>query len=606
MKPWKSTLTYWRSEESKQQFEKQKSKAKMERYYNSKVRSISFKPGDVVYRNNDASRAEDTRKLGPKWEGPYEVTEALGKGAYKLRGRDGKQLLRTWNISNLKKFKETVVNPSLFATGSSSIGGTESIPVGFSDLTGNDFLVGDIRTVIDPDSDLQKVFHPSKFFASVRGMEHDQLFAEFNVGAARQMTLSAEVRMRTEYNIKEKRMLKSVVDDQAEVLKVKEEEVKDLKAQLLLKEAEAAEAIRLRAKAFKFETAEKSLQDEIMSLKERNAALEKEKGELGVRVVDLSASVKVREQEVVALDVVVTTVKLQNDRLVDQVHELETSSAGLREKVAVYKNCMSQLENFQDERMKEVNDKFDKLDVDVIEMALHLEERFYPHLLTTIVGRRWLLTHGIKLAIAKCLHSPEYLSALGAAICKACGMGWPLGLPMAKKELQDVNFSLLAELKSNKDASIKTLMNILRLEEPVAERLGLQESQPHTDQLMFLIHHSLDQTVVGATFLSFSLDVSHNRVQKIRDNIANHRSSLCDVFISIVEPLSSVALEGMESTSGTVPETTTALSVTFASVCSTPPISMDDYEITHAEDQGNTGADVEPFPNVDDAELIIS
>ncbi|GJV31562.1 reverse transcriptase domain-containing protein [Tanacetum coccineum] len=56
-----------------------KSKAKMERYYNSKVRSISFKPGDLVYRNNDASRADDTGKLGLKWEGPYVVTEALGR-----------------------------------------------------------------------------------------------------------------------------------------------------------------------------------------------------------------------------------------------------------------------------------------------------------------------------------------------------------------------------------------------------------------------------------------------------------------------------------------------------------------------------------------------
>ncbi|GJR86068.1 reverse transcriptase domain-containing protein [Tanacetum coccineum] len=80
-----------------------KSKARMEKYYNAKVRNTSFKPGDLVYRNNDASRAEDTGKLVPKWEGPYEVTEALGKGAYKLRDRDGKQLPRTWNISNLKK-----------------------------------------------------------------------------------------------------------------------------------------------------------------------------------------------------------------------------------------------------------------------------------------------------------------------------------------------------------------------------------------------------------------------------------------------------------------------------------------------------------------------
>ncbi|GJR03894.1 reverse transcriptase domain-containing protein [Tanacetum coccineum] len=80
-----------------------KSKAIMEKYYNSKVKNTSFKPGDLVYRNNDASHTEDTWKLGPKWEGSYEVTEALGKGAYKLRDRDGKQLPQTWNVSNLKK-----------------------------------------------------------------------------------------------------------------------------------------------------------------------------------------------------------------------------------------------------------------------------------------------------------------------------------------------------------------------------------------------------------------------------------------------------------------------------------------------------------------------
>ncbi|GJS19911.1 hypothetical protein Tco_0448543 [Tanacetum coccineum] len=75
----------------------------MEKYYNSKVRSTSFKPVDLVYHSNDASRAEEIGKLGLKWEGPYEVTEALDKGTYKLRDRDGKQLPRTWNVRNLKK-----------------------------------------------------------------------------------------------------------------------------------------------------------------------------------------------------------------------------------------------------------------------------------------------------------------------------------------------------------------------------------------------------------------------------------------------------------------------------------------------------------------------
>ncbi|GJZ78693.1 reverse transcriptase domain-containing protein [Tanacetum coccineum] len=80
-----------------------KSKAKMEKYYNARVRNTSFKPGDLVYRNNEASHAEDGGKLGPKWEGPYEVTKALGKGAYKLRDHNGNILPRTWNICNLKK-----------------------------------------------------------------------------------------------------------------------------------------------------------------------------------------------------------------------------------------------------------------------------------------------------------------------------------------------------------------------------------------------------------------------------------------------------------------------------------------------------------------------
>ncbi|GJT08454.1 hypothetical protein Tco_0842916 [Tanacetum coccineum] len=339
-------------------------------------------------------------------------------------------------------------------------------------------------------------------------------------------------------------------------------------------EAEAAKAIRLRAEASKFEAVKKSFEDEIRSLKERNTALEKEKGELDVGVGDLAASVKVREQEVADLDAMVTSVKSHNGRLVYQVHELETSSARLKEKVT--------------------------LDTDFVAVALYLEEKLYPRLLTTMVGRRWLLTYGMKLAIVKCLHSPEYLSALRGAISKAIEKGMQDGIAVGITHGQE------AGLVSNKDASIKNVMNILRLEETLAERLGLNVSQPHVDQLMIPIHQSRDQTVIGATSLSFSLDVSHNRVQNIRDNIANHRSALHDVFVPLSESLSSVGLEGTEGTSGTTPATTTALSTTFASRSSIPPISTDDYEVLHTDGREGTGADVNPFPNVDDAELNTS
>nr|GEY21164.1 reverse transcriptase domain-containing protein [Tanacetum cinerariifolium] len=64
---------------------------------------LKMTKGDFVYRSNNASHTVDGGKLGPKWEGPYEVTEALEDGAYKLRSMDGTVLPRTWNITNLKR-----------------------------------------------------------------------------------------------------------------------------------------------------------------------------------------------------------------------------------------------------------------------------------------------------------------------------------------------------------------------------------------------------------------------------------------------------------------------------------------------------------------------
>ncbi|GJZ89233.1 hypothetical protein Tco_0661015 [Tanacetum coccineum] len=385
---------------------------------------------------------------------------------------------------------------------------------------------------------------PPKFFASIRGMDHDQLFTEFNVGAARQMSLSAEVRMRAEYNIREGRRLNSVVEEKNSLLKAKDAEIKTLKAQLLVKEAEAAEAIRLRTKVSKFEVVEKSLRDELR---------------LGSKKL-LTWTLRLP-----LLSLRVTTFR---------VHELETSSAGLQEKATAYENCMGKLEELHDEQIIVMNDKFEKLYIDFIEIALHLEEKFYPRLLTTIVGCMWILTYGVKLDIVKCLHSPEYLVLTDII---AFNPSAERDYTSALQELQDVNFSLLAELKFNKDASTETLMNILRLDEPLAERLGLDDSQPH-------------------------------------DNIANHRSTLHDVFVPLVEPLSSAVLEGTKGTSGTAPETTMALSVTFASTSSIPPISTDDYDVVHVDGQEGTGADgqtgagadVNHFPNVEDAELDIS
>ncbi|GKF15526.1 hypothetical protein Tco_0056988 [Tanacetum coccineum] len=158
-----------------------------------------------------------------------------------------------------------------------------------------------------------------------------------------------------------------------------------------------------------------------------------------------------------------------------------------------------------------------------------------------------------------------------------------------KMGFRQVDFSLLAELNSHKDASVEDIMNLLRLESPLADAPGM--SGLHPEQLRLPIHRSEDQVVLGETSLSFSLSVTHSRVERIRENVAAQRSALADVWVLLVDPLSVENLMGATGTSDSVPATavtTTALSTTFASASSIPPITVDDYEVVGADAQENT------------------
>nr|GEU95955.1 hypothetical protein [Tanacetum cinerariifolium] len=245
------------------------------------------------------------------------------------------------------------------------------------------------------------------------------------VAKEKTISLSVEVKMRAEYNVKEKRRLKYVVKEKDELLEARDEEIENLKARILLKEVKAAEAIPLCAEASNFETVKKSLRDEVNALKEHNTILKKEWN---------------------ALDL--TSVKSQNDALVDRVHELELYSFRLQEKVTLSVNLSR----------------------------------------------------------------------------KVCMTGYLLGLHMARK-LQNVNFPLFTELRSNKDASIKAVMNVLH------------------------------KVVIGPTALSLALDVS--------------------------------SIEATSDVVPATADTTTALSTTFTSASTIAPISVDDYEIIGKDDQAD-------------------
>ncbi|XP_016164260.1 uncharacterized protein LOC107606747 [Arachis ipaensis] len=73
--------------------------------YNTKVLRRDFEERDLVLRCNDAGLPTSGEgKLAANWEGPYRIKEVLGKGAYKLERLDGREIPRTWNAGNLRRF----------------------------------------------------------------------------------------------------------------------------------------------------------------------------------------------------------------------------------------------------------------------------------------------------------------------------------------------------------------------------------------------------------------------------------------------------------------------------------------------------------------------
>nr|GEY06843.1 transposase (putative), gypsy type [Tanacetum cinerariifolium] len=257
---------------------------------------------------------------------------------------------------------------------------------------------------------------PPVLFSLLRGIDYEQLFAEFNVEAARQTCLGAEVRMRLERELRGRKKFEGKYAMQANLLKERDRDVASLKAQLSLKEAEAAEAIRLCSQVATVEAAKAAQASELDGLKEQTTVLE------------------------------------------GQVVTLESAD----------------IEAVQDMQVKVLSDRLAGLDSEL-------------------------------MAVMKCLQSSDYHAALGGAIGRAIDKGIQDGLaagidhgkagrgpvdvaaynPSAEADyvsavnaLRVVDFPLLTQLESQKDASIVDIMGLLRLEGPASETPEAEQLQP--------------------------------------------------------------------------------------------------------------------------------
>ncbi|GJW32927.1 hypothetical protein Tco_0052959 [Tanacetum coccineum] len=152
--------------------------------------------------------------------------------------------------------------------------------------------------------------------------------------------------------------------------------------------------------------------------------------------------IQVREEEIKKLDQEVKSLKATETEvhgLRNQTKNLETllEITGEEETKAAFERFKKYKDDRVDKRCAKMDARLDKLSVD-------FEEELYPHMLTAIAGHRWVIGHGLRLAVMKCAESTElrqvFANVVSVRIAKGMSEGLKYGIEHGKadQDLVDV------------------------------------------------------------------------------------------------------------------------------------------------------------------------
>ncbi|GKC17527.1 hypothetical protein Tco_1014309, partial [Tanacetum coccineum] len=149
--------------------------------------------------------------------------------------------------------------------------------------------------------------------------------------------------------------------------------------------------------------------------------------------------------------------------------------------------------------------------------ALDFDEELYPHMLTAIAGRRWVIGHGLRLAVMKCAESTDlrqvFADVVSAGIVKVMSEGLKhrvehgeakldlaaieaydpeadVKYVAALQALKDLKFLLVDQLEKLKDAPIDLIMTSLHLEGDFREDAPqwIRKLRPSSSQLKIPVY----------------------------------------------------------------------------------------------------------------------
>ncbi|GJS37114.1 hypothetical protein Tco_0535496 [Tanacetum coccineum] len=150
-------------------------------------------------------------------------------------------------------------------------------------------------------------------------------------------------------------------------------------------------------------------------------------------------------------------------------------------------------------------------------LSIDFNEDLYPHMLTAIAGHRWVIGHGLRLAIMKYVESTKlrqvFADVVSAGIVKGMSEGLKHGVEhreakldlaaieaydpeadakfvAALQALKDLKFPLVDQLEKLKDAPIDLIMASLHLEGDSGEDAPqwIRELRPSSSQLKIIVY----------------------------------------------------------------------------------------------------------------------
>ncbi|GKA37284.1 hypothetical protein Tco_0723849 [Tanacetum coccineum] len=225
---------------------------------------------------------------------------------------------------------------------------------------------------------------------------HDSNFHDLlNVNYALHACMVSELRLRYKHETTVRQNFEQKFLKSFEAVQQRDAEIVVLKTKLEKAESEAADAVKLCRRVSELEATAATKAEELAGLSSQNA--------------ELSGQVSGLESVC--------------DGLKGKVVELESECERLWGQVEGEAKLKEQFVAIQDVEVQRLADRGSALDARLSELSYQVDSELYPHMLTAVGGRRWVIGHGLRLAFMKCFQSLDYQTALGKVISLAIDRG---------------------------------------------------------------------------------------------------------------------------------------------------------------------------------------